>query len=175
MPLVIDCRFCYTKHMKLSEKYWHDFFFIGVCVKSLTGLIETTSGLLLLFVQSAILRSFLIRVSRGEFSKDPTDFFFDYSYRYIQHLTVETRIFAGFYILAHGLINLCLVWGLWKQKLQAYLIAIGVLLSFIVYQIYRIAMNHSLFLEILTALDILFVITIIHEYNYKVKISGFNA
>jgi uncharacterized membrane protein len=158
--------------MKLKEKYWHEFFIISMCIKTLTGLVETASGFLLLFLSPAALASMLNRLSRGEQLEDPKDFFLVYAHQYLQHLSALTKNFAGAYILSHGIINLLLVLGLIKEKTWAYLIAIGVLCSFMLYQIFRVAMNHSLLLSALTIFDALFVVVIWHEYNYLIKKLG---
>jgi uncharacterized membrane protein len=152
--------------MKLKEKYWHEFFVISICIKILTGLVETVSGFLLLWMSPAALTLVLNRFSRGEQLEDPQDFFLIYAHQYLQHLTSGTKVFAGLYILSHGLINLVLVAGLIKEKTWAYLVAIGVLISFMTYQIFRVAMNHSLPLAVLTIFDAFFVVIIWHEYNY---------
>ena len=152
--------------MEIKEKYWHGFFELGIFVKSITGLVEILSGTLLLSVGPNVLHNILMRLAGGEAGEVPQDFFFVYSSQYIQHLTTATKNFAGIYILAHGLLNLILIIGLIKQKTQAYLIAVGVLISFMLYQIFRIAQNHSLILTVLTVFDVFFVYVIWHEYNY---------
>ena len=155
--------------MRLKEKYWHEFFIISMCIKTLTGLVETASGFLLVYLSPVVLTNILNRISRGEQLEDPKDFFLAYAHQYLQHLTAGTKDFAGLYILAHGIINLLLVLGLIKEKTWAYLVAIGVLCSFMLYQIFRIAMNHSLLLSALTIFDAFFVIIIWHEYNYLTR------
>jgi len=155
--------------MKLKEKYWHEFFIVSICIKTLTGLVETVSGFLLVYLSPAVLTGILNRLSRGEQLEVPQDFFLVYAHQYLNHLTAATKNFAGLYILAHGIINLLLVLGLVKEKTWAYLVAIGVLASFMFYQIFRIAVNHSLLLSVLTVFDVLFVIVIWHEYNYLTR------
>jgi uncharacterized membrane protein len=140
-----------------------------MCIKTLTGLVETASGFLLVYLSPVVLTNILNRISRGEQLEDPKDFFLAYAHQYLQHLTAGTKDFAGLYILAHGIINLLLVLGLIKEKTWAYLVAIGVLCSFMLYQIFRIAMNHSLLLSALTIFDAFFVIIIWHEYNYLTR------
>jgi uncharacterized membrane protein len=119
--------------MKLREKYWQEFFIIGIIFKSFTGLVETCSGLVLLLMRPETLSRVLLRLSGGGQIKDFDDFLLAYPYQYLQHLTTGVKIFAGLYILAHGLINLLLVLGLIKEKLWAYLVAVGVLGSFMLY------------------------------------------
>ncbi len=150
----------------IAEKYWHEIFEIGVFIKSLTGLVEVISGILLVSIRASTLHNILIRLSRGELTEDPQDFFFSYANQFLSHLTAATKDFAGFYILAHGLINLFLVLGLLKEKAWAYLVAIGVLSSFMLYQIFTIALRPSIFLEVLTAFDVFFVFLIWHEYKH---------
>jgi uncharacterized membrane protein len=155
--------------MKLKEKYWHEFFVISIGIKTLTGLVETVSGFLLLWISPLALNGILNRFSRGEQLEDPKDFFLFYAHQYLQHLSTGTKVFAGLYILAHGLMNLVLVIGLIKEKTWAYLVAIGVLCSFMLYQIFRVAMNHSIPLTVLTVFDAFFVVIIWHEYNYLTR------
>lgn len=155
--------------MRLRKKYWHEFFIIGIIIKSLTGLVETLSGFVLLLISPGLLINILGRLSHGGQIVDADDLLLGYAYQYLQHLTVANKIFAGLYILFHGIINLLLVLGLIKEKLWAYLIAVGVLSSFILYQLFRIALAHSPLLETLTVLDFLFVIVIWHEYNYQIR------
>jgi uncharacterized membrane protein len=155
--------------MRLKEKYWHEFFIISICIKTLTGLVETVSGFLLVYLSPSALTVILNRLSRGEQLEDPQDFFLAYAHQYLNHLTAGTKDFAGLYILAHGIINLLLVLGLIKEKTWAYLVAIGVLCSFMLYQIFRIALDHSLLLSALTIFDAVFVIIIWHEYNYLTR------
>lgn len=158
--------------MGLKEKYWHEFFIISICIKTLTGLVETASGFLILLLSPAGLMAVLNRLSRGELAEDPKDFFLAYAHQYISHISSGTQVFAGLYILAHGLINLVLVIGLIKEKLWAYLVAIGVLISFMLFQLFRIAVSHSLPLTALTVFDAVFVVIIWHEYKYQLRRLG---
>jgi len=155
--------------MKLKEKYWHEFFVISICIKTLTGLMETASGFLILWMSPAGLTLVLNRLSRGGNLEGPADFFLDYAHQYLHVITSSTKVFAGLYILSHGLINLVLVAGLIKEKTWAYLVAIGALISFMSYQLIRIAMNHSIPLAVLTGFDVFFVIILWHEYNYLTR------
>jgi uncharacterized membrane protein len=154
---------------EIKEKYWHETFIVAIVIKTFTGLLETASGLLLLFINPPALDSVFARLARGELTEVPQDYFISYSHQYIQHLTAGTKDFAGLYILAHGLINLLLVLGLIKEKTAAYLVGIGVLLSFMLYQIYRASYTHSLALVLLTIFDCFFVVLIWHEYNYLTR------
>jgi len=158
----------------IPEKYWHGTFTVSVLIKAFDGLVEVSSGLLLMLVSPQTLQNILMKISRGEMTEDPQDLFFRYANEYLRHLTTGTKNFAGFYILAHGLLNVILIVGLWKQKAAAYLLAIGVITSFILFQIYRIALHRSLFLEILTVFDALFITLVYHEYKVLVKKQALN-
>ena len=37
------------------------------------------------------------------------------------------------------------------------------------YQLFRIALHHSLFMEVITVFDVFFIVLIWHEYNYLTK------
>ena len=51
--------------MRLRKKYWHEFFIIGIVIKSLTGLVETLSGFVLLLISPGLLINILGRLSHG--------------------------------------------------------------------------------------------------------------
>lgn len=151
------------------EKYWHGFFIFAVSIKTFTGIVETISGLVIAFISPAGLGVILNKLSGGELLEDPTGFLVEYTNAALRHLTVGNKIFAGLYVLAHGLMNLFIVYGVLKNKPGAYLISIGILASFMLYQIPRYFMGHSPLLGILTIFDAVFIVLLYHEYKHLIN------
>ncbi|MCX5542404.1 DUF2127 domain-containing protein [Paraburkholderia sp. CNPSo 3076] len=95
----------------------------------------------------------------------------------VQHLSVDAQRFAGLYLLAHGVLKLWLVAGLLRERLWYYPVSIVVFALFIAYQVYRITYSHSVWLLLVTALDVVVIALTWHEYRYlrdncKITIPG---
>lgn len=149
------------------EKNWHRLFELGITLKAFNAVFEIISGTLILFVSKHVFNNVLLRLARGELLEDPRDRFINFLTHSLQNISTHTKIFAALYILSHGLLSLFLVIQLYREKLWAYLVAIGFALLFITYQIYRIDRGHSIGLTIITIYDILFTILTWHEYKYR--------
>ena len=149
-----------------AQKYWHELFEIAVALKGFNGIWETISGLLFLLVSKATLAGWLTAIFSNELLEDPSDNFIQFLSQALQGLSTNTKTFAALYILFHGLLNIYLAVELYRDRHWAYLVAIGAMLAFIPYQLYRISLHHSLLLAALTLFDGLFIILTWHEYKY---------
>ncbi|MHB8174923.1 MAG: DUF2127 domain-containing protein, partial [Nitrospirota bacterium] len=69
----------------------------------------------------------------------------------------------------HGAVKLFLAAGLVRNKLWAYPASIAIFSGFALYQFYQLSLGYSLFLWIVTIVDILVVGLIVHEYRYVKK------
>jgi uncharacterized membrane protein len=68
--------------------------------------------------------------------------------------------------LSHGVVKLWLIIGLLRQKLWYYPLAAAVFGLFIVYQLYRYSFTNSLWLLVLSAVDVAVIALTWHEYRY---------
>jgi len=148
-------------------RYWHAFFELAVFIKGFNGIWETVSGFSVLFFSKAAFSKLFSFLFRNELLENPHDSFIDFMAQAMQNLSTGTKRFAAIYILLHGLLNIFLAIQLYRNKLWAYLVAINVIIVLIFYQIYRIALHHSLFLTVITIFDALFIILTWHEYQYQ--------
>ena len=156
----------------LTQKYWHELFELGVLLKGINGIWETTSGLLFLFLSKETLQNWLFVVTRNELLEDPHDYLINFLTQIFQNVSHGARLFAAVYLVVHGLLNIFLAIQLRRNRHWAYLVTIGFTLLFLVYQIYRISVHHSVLLMVITLFDIIFVGLAWHEYkHYKKKIS----
>ncbi len=153
----------------LREKYWHKFFELGVFLKGFNGIWEMISGLLILFFNKLTFSRWFYLLSRNELLEDPNDRFINFLAAGLQNLTSSAKTFAAIYVLFHGILNIFLAINLYRAKRWAYPVTIGLMLFFMTYQIYRIAIHHSLVLTAITVFDALFVILAWHEYKYHNK------
>ncbi|MCW2812458.1 MAG: hypothetical protein JWP61_2916 [Friedmanniella sp.] len=132
-------------------------FAVGIIAKGLNGLAELVGGALLLVLGPHQIQRVVAVLTQGELSEDPHDWVASHLLRSAGGLTAGTVTFGAIYLLAHGAVKVVLVVALLLDKRWAYPWMIGVLLSFIGYQVYRIALAPTAGLIALTVFDLLIV------------------
>lgn len=132
-------------------------FAVGIIGKGLNGAAEVVGGILLLLVSPARLHHLVVALTQGELSEDPHDFIATHLLHTANGLDAGATLFGAIYLLLHGAVKLVLVVALLRDKLWAYPWMIGVLAVFIAYQLYRIALQPSAGLIVLTVFDALIV------------------
>ncbi len=149
------------------ERVIHKVFIWGVALKAFDGVAEVLGGIALLF--PGILASFATVLIQNELVEDPHDFLATYLQHTLPAFLAHSSWFAAVYLFSHGIIKLALAVALLRDKLWAYPTAIIVFALFIVYQIYRYTYTHSVFLILLTVLDLAVIWLTWHEYHYFKK------
>jgi uncharacterized membrane protein len=149
-----------------TPKDWLDRLFqIGIIVKGLNGLAELVGGLMLLFQSPSGIQHIVAVLTQGELSEDPHDVVARYLLRTASGLTGSAVFFGAIYLLLHGAVKVVLVTALLLNKLWAYPCMIAVLLIFIGYQMYRIALHPGAGLVALTVFDSMIVALTWREYR----------
>ncbi len=143
---------------------FHRMFGIGVWIKGIDGLLETAGGILALIVKKSTVINVILLLTQQELIEDPHDVVANFLRQAVVHITTSSQMFGGIYLIAHGAANMFLSIQLLRNKLWSYPAAIAFLCAFIGYQIYRITLHHSLVLTMVTALDVVIVLLIRHEY-----------
>lgn len=154
------------KNRFLKEKNIHLAFEISLFLKGAFAVAETVTGIGVYFVTQQFVLKLVERITREELLEDPRDLIATYLFQSAQHFSVSTRNFTALYLLIHGVIKLWLIIGLLRAKLSYYPIAIAVFGLFIVYQLYRFSATQSLWLLLITAVDLLVIGLTWHEYQY---------
>jgi uncharacterized membrane protein len=140
-------------------------FAIGIIGKGLNGVFEVIGGLLLLLVPPANIHRVVVALTQGELSEDPHDLIATHLLHTADGLTAHAALFGATYLLVHGLVKVVLVAALLRDKLWAYPWMIAVLGIFIVYQLYRIALQPTGGLIALTVFDLLIVTLTWREFR----------
>ena len=135
-------------------------------LKGLLALGEIVGGIVAFFVTRDFLLKTVSVLTQEELAEDPRDLIANYLQHSAQSLSIGTQLFVAFYLLSHGSIKLWLIIGLLRQKLWYYPTAIVVFGLFIVYQLYRFSFTHSVWLLLITVVDIIVIALTWHEYNY---------
>src|SRR6266446_2177168 len=126
-----------------ERKIEHTFFLLSVWSKGIAGLVETISGLLLLFIPQTGLNALVVFLTAPELAEDPTDRIATLLQRIVHELAADTKIFVSGYLIIHGVIKVFLVVGLLRHRLWSYSVSLWFLAVFIAYQAYRFFFVHS--------------------------------
>ena len=128
-------------------------FEVGIILKGLDGVLEVIGGLLLLVVSPATIDRIVTSLTQHELSEDPHDVLATHLLRTAHGLTGSAVLFGAVYLLAHGRVKVSLVTALLKNQRWAYPWMIAFLGIFIVYQLYRLSFQPSVWLTALTIFD----------------------
>ncbi|MBV8357575.1 MAG: DUF2127 domain-containing protein [Deltaproteobacteria bacterium] len=134
-------------------------------MKGIDGALELIGGVLLLLLSPTSIRGAISFIVQCELKEDPTDL----AANLLPHDTgtiIHSRVPASSFLVLHGVVKLALVGGLATNRLSSYPVAIVVLTGFAIYQIYELVQQNSLFLWIVTGLDIVVVLLIAAEYRH---------
>ena len=158
----------------LRREHWlHRFFIAGIWLKGVVGGLQALGGAVLLLVERSRITAMAIYLTRPELAEDPSD----PVALFLRHSAASLgsgngKGFAAAYLLAHGLIKLLLVAGLLRRKLWSYPASLVVLGAFVVYQLDRYVATRSPWLLILTAVDLVVIALVWHEWRHRV-VHGF--
>lgn len=122
----------------------------------------------MIFSQGALVH-FVFSLTQSELIEDPDDWLANSLRRAFAHLSGSNKLFVGAYLLGHGIIKLFLVVGLWRDKLWIFPVAIGLLVAFIGYQVFRMVDHFSIGLALASGLDLIIIGLVAHEYWSKRK------
>lgn len=129
-------------------------FRIGVFLKGADGILEILGGVLFFLVKQSELAAVVVFLTSHELSEDPGDRIANLLRHAVENLSLDTKLFAGAYLVGHGLIKVVLMAGLLRGKMWAYTAALIFIGAFILYQAYRFTHTHSIALLVLTAFDL---------------------
>lgn len=149
----------------LKNKIVHKSFEIGILIKGFDGVLEIIGGVLLVFLNPDRLNKLIVLLTQHEFSEDPKDKVASFIIKLSSNFTINTQYFGVFYLISHGLVKIILVIMLWKRKIWAYPLTIVSLVIFILYQLYKYSIDHSVAMILLTIFDIIMIILTFMEYK----------
>ena len=121
----------------------HVAFEVGVILKGLNGLFELAGGTLMLMFSPSTIRKLPLA----------------------GHLSSHDERFAAIYLLSHGIIKAVLVYGLLKGRMWAFPWAIAIFAGFAVYQIAHYIAQPSIWMVVLTVLDVFVILLTIAEWR----------
>lgn len=139
-----------------------------IYAKGLFGLFELLIGTILLFSGPKSLNNYTIWLI--DFEPFEHNGVVDYTTQFIvDHILGSMHLLVTLYLLVHGLVFVMVVIALVHRKLWAFPAAGLVLLGFIIYQIYELAVAFSVLLLIFTILDLMIIVFLRYEYKRVIR------
>ncbi|WAL84989.1 DUF2127 domain-containing protein [Pandoraea sp. XJJ-1] len=135
-------------------------------IKALFALSEILAGVVAYFVPTQVFLSIVLRFTGNELTEDPHDAVATFLMHAVQHLSVGSQKFAAIYLLAHGVVKLWLIIGLLRERLWYFPVSMVAFGVFIAYQLYRYTYTHSIWLLLLSVLDLGVIALTWHEYRF---------
>lgn len=148
-----------------NEKSVYRLFRLSVLIKGGISLAEMVAGVLVLFVPVSTITAWLTLTLAGEVTEEPGNQLAQLLLSLSGHLNVGGSAFIAFYLFSRGLIKLALVAALLKNQLWAYPASLAVLAAFVLYQIYQIAIAHSLVVVGITVFDLVVMYYVWREWQ----------
>lgn len=143
----------------------HKSFEIGIILKGIDGILEIIGGILLIFLNPVRVNKLTALLTQHELSQDPQDIIANFMIKFSSNFSINTQYFGVFYLISHGAVKFILVLLLRRKKLWAYPLTIISLILFIIYQIYRFSIDHSMGLMLLTIFDVIMIVLTFIEYK----------
>ncbi|MGE5295475.1 MAG: DUF2127 domain-containing protein [Solirubrobacterales bacterium] len=143
----------------------HVVFWIGILFKAVDGVLETLGGIVLLTISNVTMTNAALWVVGPELTEDPNDWLANHLLSWTLHLSANARLFAIVYLLTHGIIKIVIVAAIWLGHLWAYWLAGIVFGLFMIYQMARFFVTHSMMMLALTALDLVVIALLPPEYK----------
>ena len=149
---------------------FHTSFVVGIVIKGIDGILEIAGSFFVLFVNTAHLNRIAVILTQHELLEDGHDIIANLILKAAHDFSTSSHYFAFAYLLFHGILKVVLVLMLLRKKFWAYPMTEIFLLMFIIVQIYRYNISHSIWLIPLTAIDIVILLLIWLEYRRIRKI-----
>jgi uncharacterized membrane protein len=148
------------------ERRLHRFFEITLALKALFAVGEIVAAIGVYVVPLDWVADLVGAVTSAELARHPHDIVAAHLADWAANLSVGTQHFVALYLLSHGVVKLWVIIGLMRERLWYYPVALVLFTLFVVYQIHRYLLTHSLSLIVITIVDLVVIALTWHEYRY---------
>ena len=142
----------------------HRMFEVALLLKGLNGIVELVGGTLVLFVPLRTVNQLVLWLTASEIENDPNDWLANTLINAAEKLSMGTKEYASFYLLAHGAVKVFLVYSLWREKMWAFPVGLSLIGALVCYSIYRFTHTHAVSLLVFAAIDLIIMWFIWREY-----------
>jgi len=149
----------------MLHRHIHRLFEVSVTLKGLHALLELVTGAAILALSPVAVSNLFVELAQREQAHDAPGFIATALLALASGVQHGGQRFAGFYLLAVGMINLVLVIGLLTSSLWSFPAALAAIASLMAYQLYRYTHTRAIALIFLTAFDAVVWWLVWHEYR----------
>ncbi len=142
-------------------------FDLALIVKAFDGTMEALGGILVLLVPPAFFLRVVEFVTAGELANDPNDLVATTLREAARSFAVHPHYFISLYLVAHGIIKVALVAGIFAGKRIAYPLFMAALVIFASYEGYRGIVQHGVLLQALAIFDLILLALTYYEYRRR--------
>jgi uncharacterized membrane protein len=142
----------------------HRMFEIAVLLKGINGIVELMGGMLVLFVPLHTVNRLVLWLTASQIEDDPNDWLANTLIHAAEKLSMGAKLYASFYLLAHGCVKIFLVYSLWREKIWAFPAALSLMGMLVCYSFYRYTHTHATALLVFGAIDLAIMWLIWREY-----------
>ena len=145
-------------------------FDVVVILKGLNGIAEIASGTALFLLQAGTIMVWVNWLTQVELIEDPQDIFAMLLRRWAVGFGHDAQVFAGFYLLAHGVVKVLLAVLLFMEKTWAFPLALALFSFLVTFSFYRLSLNWSWVLASFVAFDLFTLWLIAKEWRAVFKL-----
>jgi uncharacterized membrane protein len=154
--------------------FMHGLFDVVVILKGLNGLAEIASGTALLLLQAGTIMAWVNWLTQVELIEDPNDIFAMLLRHWADGFGHDAQVFAGLYLLAHGVVKVFLAGILFMEKTWAFPLALALFSFLVTFSIYRLTLNWSWILAGFVAFDLFTIWLIAKEWRAVLRLEVSN-
>lgn len=122
---------------------FHDVFDIVVVLKGLNGFAEIASGVTLLLVKAGTIMEWVQWLTQSELLQDPHDLLATSLENWAMNFGHDAQVFAGFYLLAHGVVKLTLAVLLFKERPWVFPLALVLFTALVAFSLHHLSFHWS--------------------------------
>ena len=144
---------------------FHDVFDIVVILKGLNGLVEIASGPGLLLIKAGTIMEWVQWLTQSELLQDPHDLLATSLEKWAMNFGHDAQVFAGLYLLAHGVVKLALAVLLFKERPWVFPLAFILFTALVAFSLDRLFIHWSWALTAFIAFDLFTIGIIAREWR----------
>ncbi len=146
-----------------EEKTIYELFRFSIIIKALGSIVEIVAGTLIALIPARFVLNTALLFTQG--TPDNDDFIAQGIIHAVHSFVVGNNLLIGAYWFTRGFVQLLLAIALLKNKIWAYPLLILVLTILVVTQTYDIYLSHSIATGFITAVDLITIYLVWHEYR----------
>ena len=151
---------------------FHNLFDIVVVLKGLNGLVEIASGATLLSIKAGTILEWVLWLTESEMLQDPHDYLASSLQKWALNFGHDAQVFAGLYLVTHGVIKLVLAILLYKERPWVFPLSLLLFTALVAFSLHHLLNHWSWPLTFFIAFDAFTIGVIAREWSSVGKVTS---